>query len=84
MAPPYNRSPAPKFIIGACLVLIGVMLGLEQLGVPQAYHLLRFWPAALIVLGLAMLQRTDKHSTWRALILNWGRYVALEQHAGGS
>lgn len=69
MAPPYNRSPAPKFIIGACLVLIGVMLGLEQLGVPQAYHLLRFWPAALIVLGLAMLQRTDKHSTWRALIL---------------
>ena len=45
------------------------MLGLEQLGVPQAYHLLRFWPAALIVLGLAMLQRTDKHSTWRALIL---------------
>ena len=67
--PPYNRSPAPKFIIGACLILIGVMLGLEQLGVPQAYHLLRFWPAALIILGLAMLQRTDKHSALRALIL---------------
>ncbi|HEY6621968.1 MAG TPA: DUF5668 domain-containing protein, partial [Steroidobacteraceae bacterium] len=62
-------SPAPKFIIGACLVLMGVVLALEQLGVSQAYHVLRFWPAALIVLGLAMLQRTDKHSTLRALIL---------------
>jgi predicted membrane protein len=67
--PPNNRSPAPKFIIGACLVLMGVLLALEQLGVPQAYHLLRFWPAALIILGLAMLQRTEKHSALRALIL---------------
>lgn len=67
--PSNNRSPAPKFIIGACLVLMGVVLALEQLGVSQAYHVLRFWPAALIVLGLAMLQRTDKHSTLRALIL---------------
>jgi predicted membrane protein len=67
--PPNNRSPAPKFIIGACLVLMGVLLALEQLGVPQAFHLLRFWPAALIILGLAMLQRTEKHSALRALIL---------------
>ncbi len=67
--PPNNRSPAPKFIIGACLVLMGVLLALEQLGVSQAYHLLRFWPAALIVLGLTMLQRTEKHSALRALIL---------------
>lgn len=67
--PSYNRSPAPKFIIGACLVLMGVLLALEQLGITQAYHILRFWPAALIVLGLAMLQRTDKHSSLRAIIL---------------
>jgi predicted membrane protein len=67
---PYNnRGPAPKFIVGALLVLMGVLLALEQLGIPQAYHLLRFWPAALIVLGLAMLQRTDRHSVLRALIL---------------
>ncbi len=67
--PPNNRSPAPKFIIGACLVLMGVLLALEQLGIHQAYHVLRFWPAALILLGLTMLQRTDKHSALRALIL---------------
>jgi len=67
--PPDNRSLTPKFVIGACLILMGVVLALEQLGVLQAYHLLRFWPAALIILGLVMLQRTEKHSALRALIL---------------
>jgi predicted membrane protein len=67
--PPDNRNLTPKFVIGACLVLVGVVLALEQLGLLQAHHVLRFWPAALIIIGLVMLQRTEKHSALRALIL---------------
>jgi predicted membrane protein len=67
--PPDNRSLTPKFVIGACLILVGVVLALEHLGVLQAYHVLRFWPAALIIIGLVMLQRAEKHSALRALIL---------------
>jgi predicted membrane protein len=67
--PPDNRGLTPKFIIGACLVLVGLVLALEQLGLLQAYHLLRFWPAALIIIGLVMLQRTERHSALRALVL---------------
>lgn len=67
--PPDNRSLTPKFVIGACLILVGVVLALEQLGLLQAYHVLRFWPAALIIIGLVMLQRAEKHSALRALIL---------------
>jgi predicted membrane protein len=67
--PPDNRNLTPKFVVGACLVLVGVVLALEQLGLLQAHHVLRFWPAALIVIGLVMLQRTEKHSALRALIL---------------
>jgi predicted membrane protein len=67
--PPDNRSVTPKFVIGACLVLMGVVLALEQLGFVEAHHLLRFWPAALIIIGLVMLQRTEKHSALRALLL---------------
>jgi predicted membrane protein len=67
--PPDNRSLTPKFVIGACLILMGVVLALEQLGILQAHHLLRFWPAALIIIGLVMLQRTEKHSALRALLL---------------
>jgi predicted membrane protein len=67
--PPDNRSLTPKFVIGACLIVVGVVLALEQLGLLQAHHVLRFWPAALIIIGLVMLQRAEKHSALRALIL---------------
>jgi predicted membrane protein len=67
--PPNNRSITPKFIIGVCLVLMGVVLCLDQLGVMQSHHVLRFWPAALILVGLVMLQRGERHSAMRALVL---------------
>jgi predicted membrane protein len=67
--PPNNRNVTPKFIIGVCLVLMGIVLALDQLGVVQANHLLRFWPAALILVGLVMLQRGERHSALRALVL---------------
>ena len=67
--PPNNRSVTPRFIIGVCLVLMGVVLALDQLGVVQAHHVLRFWPAALILVGLGLLQRGERHSALRALVL---------------
>jgi predicted membrane protein len=67
--PPTKHSLTPKFIIGVCLVLVGVVLALDQLGLLYANHLLRFWPAALIVIGLVMLQRQERHSALRALVL---------------
>jgi predicted membrane protein len=67
---PNSRNPiTPKFIVGVCLVLVGAVLALDQAGVLQANHLLRYWPAALIVVGLAMLQRGDRHSALRALVI---------------
>jgi predicted membrane protein len=65
---PNNRN-SPKFVIGVFLVLMGVLLALDQLGLVQANHLLRFWPAALIILGLVMLQRRERQSALRALVL---------------
>jgi predicted membrane protein len=67
--PPNNRSITPKFVIGVCLVLMGVVLALDQLHLVHANHVLRFWPAALILVGLVMLQRGERHSALRALVL---------------
>jgi predicted membrane protein len=67
--PPTNHSVTPKFVIGVCLVLAGVVLALDQLGLLYANHLLRFWPAALIIIGLVMLQRREGQSALRALVL---------------
>jgi predicted membrane protein len=65
---PNNRN-LPKFVIGVFLVLMGIVLALDQLGLVQAHHLLRFWPAALIILGLVMLQRGERQGALRALVL---------------
>jgi predicted membrane protein len=68
--PPNNRSTVtPKFLCGVFLVLLGVVLTLDQLGVVQANHVLRYWPAALIILGLVILQRGERRSAVRALVL---------------
>jgi predicted membrane protein len=67
--PPNSPSVTPKFIIGVCLVLMGVVLALDRLGFVQAHHVLRYWPAALILIGLVMLQRGERHSALRALVL---------------
>jgi Domain of unknown function (DUF5668) len=69
MQPNYRNPITPKFIIGVCLVLMGVVLALDQLGVLEANHLLRYWPAALIIVGLVILQRGERHSALRALVL---------------
>jgi predicted membrane protein len=64
-----NSMMTPRFILGVFLVLMGVVLTLDQIGVVQAHHVLRFWPAALIILGLVTLQRGDGHSAVRGLVL---------------
>src|SRR5258708_40287641 len=48
---------------------MGVVLALDRVGLVQAHHVLRFWPAALIILGLVILQRRERHSALRALVL---------------
>ena len=63
-----SHNLTPKFIIGICLVIMGVVLALDQFGLLQGFHLLRFWPAALILIGLVMLKRGERHSTLRALV----------------
>ena len=67
--PPNSPNLTPKFIIGIFLVLMGVVLALDQLGLMQGYRLMRFWPAALVIIGLVMLQRGERHSALRALVL---------------
>jgi predicted membrane protein len=59
----------PKFIIGVFLVAMGIVLTLDQFGVLKAHHFLRFWPIALIVLGLVIVQKAEKRSLVRGMVL---------------
>jgi hypothetical protein len=59
----------PRIVVGALLVLLGVALTLDQLGVVAVHHVWRYWPAALILVGLAGLQRSEGRKLVTPLIL---------------
>jgi predicted membrane protein len=45
----------PQLILGLVIVLVGVLLTLDTLGIADAEQTLRFWPAGIVALGLAKL-----------------------------
>ncbi len=72
--PPPRLSSVPRLLIGAFLVLMGVLLALEQLGWVEANHLMRFWPVLVILYGLTILQRGGRgvvHGSILVLIGGW-------------
>jgi predicted membrane protein len=42
----------PRFIVGAGLALMGIVLTLDQLGVADADRVLRFWPLLIVAYGV--------------------------------
>jgi hypothetical protein len=59
----------PRFILGVFILLVGIALALDRLGILQAHHVMRFWPAVLIVFGLAALQRGRSHAAVTGVLL---------------
>jgi hypothetical protein len=54
-----ERRPfvTPHLVLGVVALVAGVLLLAGNLGYPAASHLLGYWPAALVVLGVAKLAR---------------------------
>ncbi len=72
--PPHRPGSVPRLLIGAFLVLIGLLLALEQLGWGEAYHVMRFWPVLIVLYGLMVLQRGGRgvvFGTFMVLIGGW-------------
>jgi hypothetical protein len=51
------RPASVKLVIGLFFTLFGVLAALDNFGVLDAGHYLRWWPAVLIVIGLLKLMR---------------------------
>ena len=49
------RVNAPYVVLGLFVMALGLVLVLDRLGIERAEDLLVFWPAGLILLGLAMM-----------------------------
>ena len=51
----YGRRGAPGIAAGAIIVAVGLMLLLQNMGFVRVHDLWMYWPAALIVVGIARL-----------------------------
>jgi predicted membrane protein len=49
------RAMAPQLVLGLLIVVIGLLFTLENLGLVDAHVYLRYWPIALIAVGLLKL-----------------------------
>ena len=45
----------PQLVVGLLIIFIGVVFSLDELGIAPAGSYLRFWPTALVVIGLLKL-----------------------------
>lgn len=55
MATNHRLSFTPNLVVGCSIMLLGLVLILDRLGLVQARELLRFWPVLLIVFGASVV-----------------------------
>jgi predicted membrane protein len=53
--PSQARSIAPQLVMGVLIVIVGLLFTLQNVGFTDANEYLRYWPVALIALGLLKL-----------------------------
>jgi hypothetical protein len=57
------RTPiTPQLVFGLFVMGLGLILGLDSLGLANAGYVLRFWPTGLILLGVMIASRPEGHS----------------------
>ena len=68
---------APRFILGVIIVLVGVSLLLDQLGIESADHVTRFWPVILVAVGFLSLSRGRRGSVSGVVMIFLGGWLLL-------
>ncbi len=71
---PPNAEPAfqvtPQLVFGLLIVFVGIIFTLDELGIAGATSYLRYWPSAIILIGvLKLLQARDGGGVFVGLFL---------------
>ena len=59
----------PRLVVGLCIVLLGVVLTFDRLGLVEADRVLRLWPAILIVIGALIVSRSPGSRNINGIVL---------------
>jgi predicted membrane protein len=68
----HHRSGMSGILFGSVIVVIGLLLLLDNMGIVQVHDLWRFWPVILIVVGVSKVLEGRTPAGWV-----WGGLVAL-------
>lgn len=75
---PKAPSPfTPKLVIGIAIIVMGVMLTLDNLGLVEAHVIFRLWPLVLVALGLSKLRQDGSNSTAAWVLILLGGFILL-------
>ena len=53
---------SPQLIFGLFVMALGIILGLDSLGIADAGFVIRFWPLGIMMLGATIASRAEQHS----------------------
>ena len=80
-ARPARPHPAitPPVVVGVALITLGSLLMVDRLDIVDAGHLLRFWPAAFILVGIVLLidRRDTAGRVWGGFWIFLGTWFLL-------
>jgi len=52
----------PQLVFGLFVMALGIILGLDSLGIADAGSVIRFWPLGIMMLGATIASRAEQHS----------------------
>lgn len=71
------RGNSHQIAIGLCILLLGVLLVLDRLGIVGADQTLRYWPVGLIIIGASVMLQAFRHTEPAKGSVPWGAIVWL-------
>ena len=76
-----HRRPTPQLVFGIIIIVVGVLITLDNLNVVYARELFRWWPLALMALGMVQLFESDSAGRRMAgaILLGIGSLFLLER-----
>jgi predicted membrane protein len=64
MSPDSQPTLTPQAAVGVVLALLGVIFTLDNLGLADTEHVLRYWPVAVIAVGVAICMQAAQTRDW--------------------
>lgn len=75
---PKAPSPfSPKLVLGVAIIVAGLVLTLDNLGLVEAHIIFKLWPLVLVALGVAKLRQEGSGGTGAWVLIFVGAFILL-------